>query len=165
MSRDRPLVLGLGNPMAGDDGIGGHIVRRLRDHPGLPPDTDVLEGGTDLLRMAHELDDRPWVILVDALLDPAEPGTLARFDGALAELDDRGGGVHHLSPIQALRLLRCLYPPLRSVPVTFLAVTIADVGISHELSPALAERLDDLVEHVLAVLAARPVAATAGEAG
>jgi hydrogenase maturation protease len=162
MMQGKRLVLGLGNPMAGDDGIGGHIARRLRDHPRLPSDTDVLEGGTDLLRVAHELDGRPWVILVDALLDPTDPGAMLRFDGELDELEDRGGGVHHLSPIQALRLLRCLYPPLRSTPLTFLGVAVADVRISHELSPLLQARLDELVEELLTVLAGHPHGVTAG---
>jgi hydrogenase maturation protease len=165
MSLDRRLVLGLGNPMAGDDGIGSHLARRLQDHPRLPSDTDVLEGGTDLFRLAHELDDRPWVILMDALLDPAEPGSLVRFDGELDELEGRGGGVHHLSPIQALRLLRCLYPSLRAVPITFLGITIRDVRISHTLSPALHARLDDLTEEILAMLADRPVVVAAGDTG
>lgn len=152
MTAGRRLVLGLGNPMAGDDGIGAHIARQLRGHPRLPPDTDVLECGTDLLRLSHELDGRAWVLLVDALLDPAAPGVLHRFDGDLHELDDRGESAHCLSPVQALRLLRCVHPALGSVPMTFLAVTIGDARISHDLSPALAARLDDLVEEVIGLL-------------
>jgi hydrogenase maturation protease len=162
---ERPLILGLGNPMAGDDGVGSHIARRLHEDPRVPPEADVIEGGTDLLRLAHELEGRPWVILVDAILDPGPPGTLLRFDGGFEELDARGGGVHHLSPIEALCLLRCLYPPLRAVPMTFLAITIQDVRISHELSPALAQRLDRLVDGVLETLAGSPEGAPSADTG
>jgi hydrogenase maturation protease len=161
VSAGRRLVLGLGNPLMGDDGIGAHLTRRLRAHPRLPPDTDVLECGTDLLRLSHELTGRAWVILVDALLDPSAPGALHRFDGDLAELDERAEGAHCLSPVQALRLLRCVHPALRSVPVTFLGIAVGDARISHALSPALAARLDALVEEVIGLLHA-PVGVAAG---
>jgi hydrogenase maturation protease len=150
--RERRLLIGLGNALAGDEGVGSHIARRLSQDRRLPADLDVLEAGTDLLRLADELDGRPRVVLVDALLDPGEPGALLQFDGELEELDERGGGVHHHSPLQSLRLLRCLYPSLRRVPMTFLAVTIRGVSLSHELSPPLQGRLDSLVDGVLDVL-------------
>jgi hydrogenase maturation protease len=78
--RERRLVIGLGNALAGDDGVGSHIMRRLSQDERLPGDVDVLEGGTDLLRLAHELEGRPRVVLVDALLHPGEPGTPLQFD-------------------------------------------------------------------------------------
>jgi hydrogenase maturation protease len=78
--RERRLVIGLGNGLAGDDGVGSHIMRRLSQDERLPGDVDVLEGGTDLLRLAHELEGRPRVVLVDALLHPGEPGTPLQFD-------------------------------------------------------------------------------------
>jgi hydrogenase maturation protease len=160
--RERRLVIGLGNALAGDDGVGSHIVRRLSQDSRLPADLDVLEGGTDLLRLAHELDGRPRVVLVDALLDPGEPGTLLQIDGDLEELEERGGGVHHHCSLESLRLLRCLYPSMRRVPMTFLAVTIRGVSMSHDLTPPVQARLDSLVDAVLGVLSdgwpvARPV--------
>jgi hydrogenase maturation protease len=162
MSHGNRLVLGLGNPMAGDDGVGSHLARRLRHHPGLPAGTDVLEAGTDLLRLADQLYDRPWVILIDALLDPGEPGMLVRFDGELTELEHRPGGVHHLSPVQALRLLRCLYPALRAIPISVLGVTISDVRISHDLSPVMEACLERLTDQVVAILEGSPERVEAG---
>jgi hydrogenase maturation protease len=159
--RERRLVIGLGNALAGDDGVGSHIVRRLSQDGRLPGDVDVLEGGADLLRLAHELEGRPRVVLVDALLDPGEPGTTLQFDGDLEELEERGGGVRHHSPIPALRLLRCLYPALRQVPMTFLGITIRGVTMSHELSPALESKLDGLVDAVLELLSGDPAVARA----
>lgn len=152
-----PLVIGLGNPLAGDDGIGWHLAERLRDDPRLPAHTDVLQGA-DLLRLEDELADRPLVVLLDALLDDGEPGRVLRFD-ELEGLDDHGGSVHHLPPAQALRLLRCLYPALRSVPVLFLGVTIHDVKMGTGLSPSLHDRVAPILEEVLAELSAHAHAA------
>jgi hydrogenase maturation protease len=146
------LVIGLGNPHAGDDAVGLHLARRLRDHPALPATAEVIDGGTDLLRLEEEMERREHVFLVDALLEEGEPGRLLRFDGDLHELDDHGGSAHHLSPVQALGLLRCLYPTLRDVPITFLGVTITGVVISPVLSAALGGRLEGLVDELLAML-------------
>lgn len=151
-----PLVVGLGNPLAGDDGIGWHLAERLREDPRLPAHTDVLQGA-DLLRLEEELLDRPLVVLVDALLDDGESGRVLRFD-EMEGLDD-SGSVHHLPPAQALRLLRCLYPALRAVPVLFLGITVHDVKMGTGLSPALHDRLEPILDDVLSELAAHAPAA------
>jgi hydrogenase maturation protease len=154
-STPRRLVLGLGNPLAGDDGVGWHVAERLRRDPRVPPDVDVMAGGTDLLRLQDALRDRPEVVLVDAILDRTPPGTVTRFDGSLDALDDVGPSVHQLPPTQALQLLRRLDPAIRDLPVTFLGVAVGDIRVGPELSPALSERLDEVVARVLEELADR----------
>lgn len=151
----RRLVLGMGNPLAGDDAVGWHVAERLRRDPRVPSDVDVMAGGTDLLRLQDALRDRPGVVLVDAILDPAPPGTVTRFDGSLDELDDVGPSVHQLPPTHALQLLRRLDPAIRNVPVTLLGVAIAEARVGPELSPALAARMDEVVGQVLEELAGR----------
>ncbi len=133
-----PLVIGLGNPLAGDDGIGWHIADRLRREPRLAH-VDVLKGD-DLLRLAPELDDRPVIVLVDALLGDDPLGRVRRIP--LQDLDDQAGSAHLIPPAQAIRLLRRLHPPLRSVPVVVLGIGIHDVRIGPRLSPGLGEALD-----------------------
>jgi hydrogenase maturation protease len=152
------LILGLGNPIAGDDGVGAWVARRLADHPGLPGHTDVVAAGTDLLRLAPVLLGRSQLILIDAISDGAEPGTLTRFDGDLDDLDDRDAGVHQLSPIAAIRLLQGVYPELRSTAITLLAISVRHAAPSTQLSPAIADRLDAVVTAVLAILADQPPA-------
>lgn len=149
------LLIGLGNPLAGDDGVGCELARRLRPDPRLPPDVEVLEGGTDLLRLAPRLRGRTHVVLVDAILDPGPPGRLLLFEGELRELDDRGASVHHLPPVQALRLLRFVDPAIHDVPITFAGVTVAGARISHRISPALEDRLPALTDELVALLSAR----------
>ena len=53
------LILGLGNPLRGDDGVGTAVIANLRNHPDLPPDVDLVDGGTAGLETAvHEGDHR-----------------------------------------------------------------------------------------------------------
>jgi hydrogenase maturation protease len=144
--------VGLGNPLAGDDGVGWHIARRVRLRPETGQRWDAL-CTMDLLRLADELENRPALVLVDALLDArAPPGSLRRV-GDLGALEERGGSAHHLPPVQAILLLRTVRPSLRDVPVTWLGVTIQDVSVGPSLSDALAGALDAAVDRVCALLA------------
>lgn len=146
------LVIGVGSSLAGDDAIGWHVATRLAAHPLLPRDVEVVQNGTDLLRLHDRLMGRRRIIIVDALLEDGPCGRLVRFDD-LTELEHRAGSVHHLSPAHALRLLRGAYPEIRSIPVVFLGVTVANLQTGPGLSTGLAERLDAIVGGVLGAVA------------
>lgn len=141
-----PLLVGIGNPLAGDDGIGWHVAERLRTGGSEASGWDILQA-TDLLRLQDTLESRPALVLVDAILDDGPCGQVIRFSD-LAELEERGVSVHHLPPAQALRMLQCLYPAIRDVPVTFLGIAVGNVEVHHSLSPALARRLHTIVAQV-----------------
>lgn len=147
------LVIGLGSPLAGDDGVGWHVAGRLATHARLPSHIEVIQGGTDLLRHADDLCGRDRVFLVDALLDDGPVGRIVRFDD-VSVLDDGGSSAHQLSPILVLRILRAACPEIQDVPITFLGVTIREVGVGERLSPELESRLDHLVDHLRAIIAA-----------
>jgi hydrogenase maturation protease len=150
----RRLVVGLGNTLAGDDGVGPRVAERLGADPRLPADVDVVDGGTDLLALQPLLREREHVVLVDAVLDPARPGTVLRLDVDTGGLDVRDGGVHHLSAPSALQLLRRLDRAVREVPVTLLGVAVVGVTVGPSLSPAVAASVDGIVGEVLRILGA-----------
>ena len=92
----RLLVLGLGNLLCGDDGLGAAAVARL-DRNWEPPDgTLVLDGGTLGLALLPYIEDSRDVILVDAVCADEPPGTLVLLAG-----EDVAPAVRHrLSPHQ-----------------------------------------------------------------
>lgn len=75
------LVLGLGNVVRSDDGVGVHVVRRLRDSGLREGDVDLIEGGTAGLLLLPHLADTRRAIIVDAIDCGAPAGTLVRFAG------------------------------------------------------------------------------------
>ena len=79
-NRDQPLVLviGIGNPDRGDDGVGPAIARRLRVR--VPSEARVLERSGDPLALIDDWDGIPSVIVVDAVAPIGEPGRIHRFD-------------------------------------------------------------------------------------
>jgi len=72
--RDRPLVLGVGSPLWGDDGIGVRLVEQL-DGP-----WDCYDGGTGGLGLLTVIEDYGTVIILDAVDGGFEPGTVFDVD-------------------------------------------------------------------------------------
>jgi hydrogenase maturation protease len=107
--RRRVLVLGLGNPLAGDDSFGTRVVEALANPL---QGADVASVHTDLLGWLDRFGQYQRVILVDALLDPQGPrGEVTVLSEAqLASFPDDSPSVHQMSPLLALRLFRSLYP-------------------------------------------------------
>jgi hydrogenase maturation protease len=70
-------VLGLGNVLMGDEGIGVHVVRALEQHP-LPDNVECLDGGTGGFILLEPLQSADRIILIDAAADGNPPGTVTR---------------------------------------------------------------------------------------
>jgi hydrogenase maturation protease len=136
------LAIGLGNPLMGDEGIGWHVAGRLAADPRLPADVEAIPGGTDLLGCAGRIEGRQRVVVIDAIQDDAELGSVLIVNG---ELEERQEHAHHLSVAQAVRLLQMMTP----ARFTVLGVSVRAACLGEELSPALAARLPAIVDRVL----------------
>ncbi len=151
MSPACTLVIGLGNPLAGDDGIGCRLAEALAQDPELPEGTEVAYGGTDLLRLEDRLQDRAYVIVLDALLDDGPPGQLRTFGPDPAELRalvHAQGHAHHLSAAQALLLLRSVAGTLEGTDVVLLGITVRGAAVQPSLSPELTDAVPRLAREV-----------------
>jgi hydrogenase maturation protease len=142
------LVLGLGNVLLGDDGLGAAALARIVASYELPAGMRLEDGGTLGLGLLGLLAEAEHVILVDAVRTDSPPGTLVRLDG-----DDVMPGVRdRLSPHQvgvaelldSARLIGC-YPA--TVTLIGLVPESLDLGLAR--SPAVAASLDELVEAIV----------------
>jgi hydrogenase maturation protease len=156
------LLVGLGNPLMGDEGIGWHIVERLKENPRLPAHVEAVAGGTDLLRFASLMEKCRHVILVDALLDERWPARIEFVQGSFADLDSRQGHAHSLSALQTIELLQLLTPALSSVCFTLALVGIASASVGTELSGPLAAALPGIVDTILGKCPPPPAFQTCG---
>lgn len=71
----KTLILGVGNLLLKDEGVGIHVVRALEKET-LPPGVSLLDGGTGGLHLIGWLTGYDRIILVDATLDDHPPGTV-----------------------------------------------------------------------------------------
>jgi len=70
------LVIGLGNPLMGDDGAGVAVLARLRDEWDIPQEVELIDGGTWGMNLLPLVESTRNLILVDAIRSGAAPGTL-----------------------------------------------------------------------------------------
>ena len=133
---NRVLVLGLGNLLYGDEGIGVHAVRAWLERVEVPEGVVALDGGTLGLDLLPDLVDMTHLLIIDAIVTTAPPGTIARITGDQLAGSVGGGLSPHELGVQELlataALAGCLPPH-----VLVLGVSPAVTGLGAELSPAL----------------------------
>lgn len=147
------LILGLGNLLCGDDGVGTAAIEALHAGWELPAGVRVLDGGTLGLTLLPWLQDAERVILVDAIAADAPPGSLVRLEGS----DVSYAAAHRLSVHQVgvADLLQGV-SLLGQTPSTLIlhGVVPAEMELSVDLTPAVAAAVPDLVRRVVAEAAA-----------
>jgi hydrogenase maturation protease len=136
------LVIGLGNTLMGDDGIGVRIAELIEANPLLPDDTEVIAGGTDLLRYAARIEGRRRVLVIDAVEDSGPPGSVQILDVTRPETPQHA---HHLSVEAAVALLRAA----TGVEITLAGVSIVSAQFFGSLSPELAARTREIVDWII----------------
>lgn len=145
----RDLILGVGNLLLSDEGVGIHAVRRLLEREDLPDEIQIVDGGTAGLALMVYLEDVDRLVIIDAMETGGPPGTLVRLSGnqipAYMALKVSPHEIT-LPDFLAAAKLRDLYP--REVIVWGVQPESMEVGI--DLSPALAARLAELVDRVVA---------------
>ena len=139
------LVIGLGNPLMGDDGVGWHVAERLASDPRLPESVEAMCGVTDLLRYAGQMEGRSRVIFIDAIQDDAQPGSVLVFGETYPEMDSRQEHAHHLSAVQAIQLLKMMV----AAPIALLGISISSAVTQTELSPAVDGRMASILDREL----------------
>jgi hydrogenase maturation protease len=134
------LVVALGNPIMGDDGFGLAVLAELREHWRVPPEVELVDGGTWGIRLLPLLEEAEQVLFLDAIDRAAEPGTPFVLRGE--ELPR--ALCLKLSPHQIdLREVLALASFRGTMPRELAAVGAqpADVVLRSGLSPALAARV------------------------
>lgn len=76
----RTVILGIGNTLLGDEGIGVHLLHALESHGG-PSDADYLDGGTLSFTLLAPISDANALLVMDATELDAPPGTVRLFEG------------------------------------------------------------------------------------
>jgi hydrogenase maturation protease len=145
------LVLGLGNILLCDEGVGVRVVERLLERYDFPEDVKVLDGGTLGLDLMPYVEVADRLLVIDALDIGAEPGTIARLEGDQVpaffsvKISPHQMG---LADLLAATRLQGSYPE----EVVLWGVQPAIIDVALELSPVVAAQVDALVEKAVAEL-------------
>jgi hydrogenase maturation protease len=145
------LVLGLGNVLLGDDGLGAAALARLERDWRIPPGVRLEDGGTLGLSLLGLLTDSEHVVIVDAVRTDDPPGTLVRLEGenVIDAVRDRLSP-HQVGVADLLDAARLIdrYP----ATVTLRGLVPEAIDLAVVRSPAVEGGLDRLVEAIVGEL-------------
>jgi hydrogenase maturation protease len=145
-----PLVIGLGNPDRGDDGSGLEVARVLK--PRLAGRARVEECATEGIALLELWRDADRVLVVDAVVSGAIPGTVHRFEAA----DGFSPGVHSATSTHGLSLAEAvaLGRGLGCLPrhLVVYGIEARDVAVGSAISPPVARGVQEAVDRIVAEL-------------
>ena len=148
-NQKKTLVLGLGNVLMGDEGIGVHVVRALEKHL-LPAGVECLDGGTGGFVLLEPLQSADRIILIDAAADGNSLGTVTRTTPRFSRDYPPTLTAHDIG---VKDLLDVFYIQGGGPDVVLYAIAIdPQQPISLELSIGAAKAADEAVERILAEL-------------
>lgn len=141
------LVLGIGNLLLKDEGIGVRVVERMRDMS-LPADVEIMDGGTMGIDLIYAIEGRKKVIVIDAVATDSPPGTLYRFTDKDLEYNSAVlQSAHEINFPSALRSLQFLGN--RPGEIIFIGIKPADMSEGLDLTPAIEEKIPRIIELVM----------------
>lgn len=143
--QNKILVLGIGNYLMGDEGIGVHIANRLQQQ-GLLPDVEIVDGGTGGFHLLGYFENYETIVLVDATLDNNPNGTIRLIKPRFAQDFPKAMSTHDIG----LKDMVCSLQLLGKIPTIYLFVvsieSLQQQGI--ELTPEIENIVPELIEKI-----------------
>lgn len=145
---EKTLILGVGNLLMSDDGVGVHVIQRLNESQVLPEEVQAVDGGTCGLDLLQYFDGVEHLIVVDAANLSQPPGSIQRMVGEqVPAFLAQKVSPHEINLPELLfsAKLTGLYP--KRVVVLGVQPQTIDTGV--DLSPAVAGQVDELVLRIM----------------
>jgi hydrogenase maturation protease len=143
------LVLGLGNTLMGDEGVGVHVVRDLENRV-LPAGVGCLDGGTGGFVLLEPLQNADRIVMIDAAADGNPVGTITRITPRFSSEYPPTLTAHDVG---VKDLLDIFYILGGDCEVVLFAITIdPHQSITLSMSPKIAKAASDVVELIVTEL-------------
>jgi hydrogenase maturation protease len=141
------LILGIGNTLLADEGIGVHVANYL-SKKNLPDHIEVVDGGTGSFVLLGPMQNAERVILIDATVDGDSPGTIKRLTPKFTKDYPKTLTAHDIG----LKDLLDAFYLMNNIPdIILYAVSIAPLleGLSLKLSPDVEAVIPELADKIL----------------
>ena len=135
----KTLVLGIGNTLLTDEGVGIHVLQALEPALGKLPEVTLLDGGTLSFTLAGPIEEADALIVVDAANIKSEPGGWTLLEGEEMDaflMSNRKASVHEvgLTDLRAIAILAGHWPEKRAM----LAIQPQTIDWGETPTPAVA---------------------------
>ncbi len=142
------LVLGVGNILLSDEGVGIRVIERIQERYEFPDNVNVLDGGVLGLSLLGVISEADHLIVVDAVKNGGEPGALYRLKGD--QVPKRILAKNSLHQVDFLETLASCQAFDRIPETVILGVEPEDIeNLGIEMTPVVQAKVDSLVEMVL----------------
>ena len=150
----RAVVLGIGNIILSDEGIGVRAVEAFEQRYRLPEDVLAIDGGTSSMELIDELSNLDFLLVFDTIVAGKPPGTVIRLAGdEVPAFFRRKLSPHQISLSDLLASLEFLGQAPKDIVVLGVQPVTLELGM--ELTEPVAVRVPELVEMGAAEFAAR----------
>ena len=141
------VVLGVGNFLLRDEGVGIHIIQKLRKMK-IDKGVELIDGGTSLLDFLSQMEDISKLIIVDAIKLGGMPGRTYKIcvDGSLLKTGKVLTSLHQLGVVEALALADKLG---KLPPTVIVGIEPREMTYGLELSPAVQKGMGKMVNMIL----------------
>lgn len=153
----KAVVLGVGNIILTDEGVGVRVVEALERDYVMPPNVNVIDAGTSGMEMLEDMSHLDFLLVVDAIAAGKAPGELVQLRGdEVPVFFRRNLSPHGIGLSDVLASLEFLGAEPKETVI--LGVQPTSLDLSTELTPAIAARVPELVFQVVDELTQRGLA-------
>ena len=147
----RVIVLGVGNILLSDEGIGVRAIEKLQQEFNLPPEVVIVDGGTTGMEMLEDLSNADHIIIIDAVRSGKAPASLVRLAGDQVPVFFKTKlSPHQIGLSDVLATLELIGE--QPGGITVIGVEPVSLETAMQLSPQVEARLPELVAMVIAEL-------------
>lgn len=143
-SPQKIVILGVGNLLLSDEGVGVHVASEFMKIE-LPPEVSVVEGGTDGFRLLNVITEADRLIVVDAVRGGADPGSIYRFN-----IEDVSNcpasfktSVHQIGILEVINLSDLIG---KKPHTTIIGVEPKSLEMGMELTPEIKSKMPKIIE-------------------
>jgi hydrogenase maturation protease len=143
------VVLGLGNPLMTDEGIGVYLVERLMESAAQYPAVDFVDAGTGGLSILYHLEDRHKAVVIDCAFMDEPPGAIRRFtpDQVQSRKVLAHQSLHEADLMQIIAMARQLGQAPDEIVIFGVQPERVEPGLG--LSRTLMDRIDEYISVIL----------------
>jgi hydrogenase maturation protease len=147
------VVLGVGNTLLTDEGLGVHALDMLATGYELPSDVTLIDGGTSAMEILEDLENLDALIIADAVFAHQEPGALVKLDGeAVPAFFKRNMSPHQVGLSDVLAALQFNDRDPKKTVICGIKPVSMQLGM--ELTPEVSAQMPALVDMVVGELRA-----------
>ena len=140
------LILGIGNLLLSDEGVGIRVIENLMNNYTIPESIEITDGGTMGIELLPWIEGRTHIIIVDAVRSDNPPGSIIRIDNVPGFFKDR------ISPHQiGITDVLAIASISDTLPSEVVLIGIEPESLSGglELSGTVAGKIDEITERVI----------------